>query len=57
MTREQLLEEIRNAAKDNQMSCERAQELAKKLKVPPKEIGALANELGIKLTGCRLGCF
>lgn len=57
MTREQLIEAVRKNAVNNRLTCERAQELAKELGVPPKELGEIANELGIKLMNCRLGCF
>lgn len=57
MTREQLIDAVRKNAVNNSLSCELAQELAREMNVPPKEIGEIANELGVKLMNCRLGCF
>jgi len=57
MTRERLIEEIRKNAVDNRLTCERAHELAKELNIPLKELGAICNELKIKIVACRLGCF
>ena len=57
MTRETLIEEIKNATVANRLTCEKAHTLAAVLKVSLKEIGALCNELEIKITACQLGCF
>ncbi len=57
MTREKLSEAIRAAAPGNRLTCERAHGLAKELNVTLREIGALCNELGIKIAACQLGCF
>lgn len=57
MTREKLIEAIKTACENNKLSCEKAHELSERLQVPTKEIGVVCNELKIKITGCRLGCF
>ncbi len=57
MSQEQIVRAIKNAAVNNRLSCEKAHALAKELGVPIREIGALCNELKIKITACRLGCF
>lgn len=57
MTREQIIESIREAAGNDRLSCEKAHELSRELKVSLGEIGALCNELGIKIAACQLGCF
>ena len=49
--------EVLKVAQDKRLSCVKALALAKRLKVKPIEIGRTANELGIKITNCQLGCF
>ncbi len=55
--KETLKEAVRRAAVNNRLSCEKAHALGKKLGAPLREIGAACNELGIKISACRLGCF
>jgi len=57
MTREKIIAAIRAASIDGKLTCEKAHALASELKVPLKEVGALCNELKIKVTACQLGCF
>ncbi len=57
MTREKMIASIRAAATDNRLTCEQAHILAKELNVSLQEIGALCNELKVKITACQLGCF
>ena len=57
MTREQLIESIRKAAVDNRLGCAEAYSLAQDTGVPLGEIGALCNELKIRISRCQLGCF
>ena len=57
MTREELTREVRKAAVNGRLSCEEAHRLSGELKIPLREIGALCNELKIKIASCRLGCF
>ena len=57
MTREKIIEAIHSEAVNNRLSCEKAHELSASLGVPLREIGALCNELGIKISACQLGCF
>jgi hypothetical protein len=54
---ERIIEVIRKASVDDRLSCERAHELSKELKIPLGEIGIACNELKIKITACQLGCF
>ena len=56
-TKEQLQEAVRNASRDNRLTCERAHELGKELGVTLQEIGAVCNELNIRINACQLGCF
>lgn len=57
MRREDIMEEIRRAAVNGRLACEKAHELAAKLKVSLKDIGMLCNEMKIKISACQLGCF
>lgn len=57
MTREKSIEAIRTAAKENRLSCEKAHELTETLGISLQELGALCEELKIKITACQLGCF
>ena len=57
MTRMELIQAIRMRAVNNRLTCERAHLLAGELKVTLKELGAICNELEIKISACRLGCF
>ena len=53
----EIKEEVRLQSKDNKIACRKALELAKNLGVNPKEVGQAANEEGIKIVSCQLGCF
>ncbi len=57
MNREKIIEAIQAASAGNRLSCEKAHELSKTLSVSLREIGALCNELHIKISECQLGCF
>jgi hypothetical protein len=57
MTREKLIAEIQSATKDGRLSCKKAHDLAETLGVSLQEIGAICNELKIKISVCQLGCF
>ena len=54
---EGLEEAIRKAAVDNRISCLSAFEVASKEDVAVEEVGRVVEKLGIKIVGCRLGCF
>ena len=57
MTREKIIEAIQAASENNRLSCEKAHELARDLNISLPEIGAICNELKIKIAACQLGCF
>ncbi len=57
MKREELIEKVRAASAGNRLSCERAHELSRELDVTLGEIGAICNELKIRISSCQLGCF
>ncbi len=55
--KKELKEEMLKKAANGRLSCAAARELAEKLGLPYKEVGTAANELGIKIKDCQLGCF
>jgi hypothetical protein len=57
MTREQIIEAIQTAAENDRLGCEKAHELTRDLNISLQEIGAICNELKIKIADCQLGCF
>lgn len=42
---------------NGKLACAAAFQIAKELKVTPKEIGDACNRLQIKIRSCQLGCF
>jgi hypothetical protein len=54
---EGLEEAVRKAAVDDRISCRIAFEVAAKEDVAVEEVGRVVEKLGIKIVGCRLGCF
>ena len=57
MAWEKIVEAIQTASVNNRLSCEKAHELARDLNISLQEIGAICNELKIKVAACQLGCF
>ena len=57
MTRDKIIAAIQTTSKNNELSCEKAHELAKELNASLHEIGAICNTLHIKITACQLECF
>lgn len=57
VTKEQLADAVRKAAAGGKLTCEAAHGLGRDLKVSLQEIGAVCNELKIKIAACQLGCF
>ena len=57
MNQEKMIDAIQSAARDNRLTCEKAHDLARELNVSLKEIGAVCNELKIKISACQLSCF
>jgi hypothetical protein len=57
MMRDKIVEGILRLSENNRLSCEKAHALAKELNISLQEIGALCNELKIKIAACQLGCF
>ncbi len=53
----ELEEKITSSLMDGQLPCSVAFKVAQELEVSQREIGKTADELGIKITECQLGCF
>jgi hypothetical protein len=51
--REAILEKV----KEQRLSCADAHQLAEVLQISTREIGKMANTMGIKIKACELGCF
>jgi ribosomal protein S26 len=49
--------EIMNHAKDNELSCTTAFEIAGRLNIRPKDVGEAADRLSIRLVNCQMGLF
>ncbi len=52
-----LLEEIEASLVNDNLPCTVALEVARRLKVAPKEVGDTATKQKIKISSCQLGCF
>lgn len=55
--KEELKQEMLKRAADGKLSCAVARKIAEDLEVPYREVGDAANELGIRIKNCQLGCF
>jgi len=55
--KEQIKSSLARNAVDGKISCPCARKIARDLAVSDKEVGEVANKLGIKITDCELGCF
>ncbi len=54
---ELIKEEIRKRARDGKITCAQARRISEDLKIPYRQVGALINDLKIKIVNCDLGCF
>jgi len=54
---EEVLKAVKEAAEDGKLPCAQAHRLGEKLNVSYRLIGEAANQLGIKIKDCQLGCF
>jgi|OpeIllAssembly_1097287.scaffolds.fasta_scaffold1512110_2 hypothetical protein len=57
VSKEQLIDAVKRTSVNGKLSCEQAHSLGKELDVPLRDIGAVCNELQLKITACQLGCF
>jgi hypothetical protein len=55
--KEKLIEEILKKAVDGKLTCAAARKIAEDAGVSYSEIGSAANELGVRIKDCQLGCF
>ena len=55
--KQEVLEAVKQAAKDGRLTCTEARKLAEDLKINPSVVGGDANELKIRIKSCELGCF
>lgn len=53
----ELVAKVKGASRDGTLSCAAALELAAALGVPAGKVGAAADEAGVKIARCQLGCF
>jgi len=54
---EEVMAKLKETAKDGKISCAMAFKIAKESNISTKEVGALLNQLKIKIINCQLGCF
>lgn len=54
---EKLLEALKKAAPEGKITCAQAHQIGRELEVSLIVVGTAANELGIKIKDCQLGCF
>jgi hypothetical protein len=57
LMKKELKEEIMKRAGGGKLSCAVARKIAEELHLPYKEVGEAADELGVKIKNCELGCF
>ncbi len=55
--KKELKEEMLKKTVDGRLTCAAARKLAEDLGLSYKEVGSAADELGIKIKDCQLGCF
>lgn len=48
---------LHERSEDGNVTCAQALALAKEVEVPPAAVGAAADDLGLKIRDCQLGCF
>ena len=57
MDRDKVIEAIKERAKEGRIPCAVCFQIAEEYGIPKGELGALLNELGIKVMQCQLGLF
>ena len=53
----ELEEQVKSSLVNDKLPCAVAFKIAKELKVSPRTVGETADELGIMVCKCQLGCF
>jgi hypothetical protein len=56
-TDEEIRGRLKKTAKDGKISCSEALAVARELKVPSKKVGALLDDMNVRIVKCQLGCF
>jgi len=57
MDKEAITKKVRSKTKDGKIACKQALKIAEEEDISSKKLGALLNELKIKVANCQLGCF
>ena len=57
MKEEEVMAKLKEAAKDGKIPCALAFKVAGENNLSTQEVGALLNQLKIKISNCQLGCF
>ena len=55
--KEELKQEMLKRAADGKLSCAAARKIAEDLGVSYQDVGDAADEMGIRIKNCQLGCF
>jgi hypothetical protein len=55
--KEELKQEMLRKAVEGKLSCAAARKIAEELNVPLRDVGDAADQLGIRINNCQLGCF
>ncbi len=55
--KEKIVSLLNERAVDNRIPCPVVRKIAEELSLPYREVGKVADELRIRITGCELGCF
>ena len=53
----EVVAELKRIAVDGRIACKAALDIARRLGVDSREVGAAADVLGLKISACQLGCF
>lgn len=56
-TEKRIIEAVQAAAREGRLTCTQARKLADELGVSPARVGAVCDQLKIKIKACELGCF
>jgi hypothetical protein len=57
MDRDKVIETIRERAKEGRIPCATCFQISADYNIPKRELGAILDELGIKVIQCQLGLF
>jgi LAO/AO transport system kinase len=55
--KEEIMDRLRERAEEGRISCAEARAVAEELGAAYAEVGRAADDLGIKIRNCELGCF